>query len=154
MFKTRLPYKQFDYCDSLSKSEREKYKKNTDEKIILKKTFNRKRRWSIHHLHKNKYFSYLPPLNTIYPVIKNDLFINKKSEIKPRKRSQSVIDIVYDITKDDINNCCIVYSELKNKSNNIKYNDILQNLYDNKRYKLFNTYDINIDKKLDNNYAE
>ena len=81
--KTRLPYKQFSSIDFLSSNERNE-SNNLDEKIILKKTLEKRpRRWSVNYIHKNKYFSYIPPLSSSYREINNPFTnIKKKKEKK------------------------------------------------------------------------
>lgn len=150
MNKTQLPYKQFSDVELLSASERYRNKKNVDEKVILKNTIGiRPRRWSIDHIHKNKYFSYISPLSSPYKTINNPFTDIKKIK---RNRSKSVINILYDINYKDIDNCNVLYSEIYKKqkylNNEISWSSIFKNLYDNRRYNLFNKYNPEIDLKI------
>ena len=150
--KTRLPYKQFSSIDFLSSTEKNK-SNSLDEKIILKKSLGkRSRRWSVDHLHKNKYFSYIKPLSSPYREINNNPFTNIKK--KRRKRSNSLVNLLYNINYKDIDNCNILWSQIyeKSKEDNLNketsWTNLFRNLYDNRRYNLFNNYSPEIDLKI------
>lgn len=152
MKKTYLPYKQFSEIDLLTVSERFINNKNIDEKVILKNvTEKRGRRWSVDHIHKNKYFSYIPPLSSPYRQINNPFTDIKK---KRRNRSNSLVNILYNINYKDIDNCNVLWNEIYDKTkkndlkNDISWSSVFKNLYDNRRYNLFNNYSPEIDLKI------
>lgn len=150
--KTILPYKQFSSTQFLSSSERNKIN-SIDEKIILKKTLEKRpRRWSVDHIHKNKYFSYITPLSSHYREINNNPFTNIKK--KKRKRSKSLVDILYNINYKDIDNCNVLWNQIyeKRKKDNLNketsWTNLFSNLYNNRRYNLFDKYSPEIDLKI------
>ena len=152
MKKTYLPYKQFSEIDLLTVSERFTNNRNVDEKVILKNTIGRRpRRWSVDHIQKNKYFSYIPPLSSPYKPINNPFTDIKK---KRRNRSNSLVNILYNINYKDVDNCNVLWSEIYDKSKKndlnkeISWTSIFRNVYDNRRYNLFNDYSPEIDLKI------
>jgi hypothetical protein len=137
----RLPYKQFSSTDFLSTTERFYKKKN--ENNNLKKFKSRPRRWSIDHLHSNKYFSYTHPLNSHYCVEKQNPFKNIQ---KKRKRSNSLCDILYNIKFKNSNKNEILWNNLFKKikkndySRKVGWCEIFNNIYNRKRYNIFNNF--------------